>query len=182
MKTTPWIETRSGVRIDPFDARPDQIRITDIAFHLSNLARFNGAVEFYSVAQHSTLMSFLVPGGLALEALLHDATEAYLNDVSRPVKYDPRMEAYREAEAELEAVIRRAFGLPEKKPLSIKIWDERMFVTEAREFGLSCANDEKWADVESLEDLRGMDPWLPRDARAAFMARYKQITTPEVDR
>lgn len=82
-----WMETNSGRRLDLLNPDPDQIEIDDIAHHLGILPRFNGATRFpYSVAQHSLYVSMLVPDHLKLPALLHDAHEAYIGDLSTPLK------------------------------------------------------------------------------------------------
>src|SRR5689334_10911717 len=77
--------TFSGEPFWPLDPQPEDIRIVDIAHALSLQCRFNGHTKFhYSVAQHSLIMSFNVPLQFALEALLHDAAEAYIGDLIRP--------------------------------------------------------------------------------------------------
>ena len=97
--------------LSPFD--PSKIFIEDIAVSLSRLPRFNGHTrEFYSVAEHSVHVSEVVgqiDPDLALDGLLHDATEAYLGDMSRPLRLllSP---AYGEIEAELQAVMGKKFG------------------------------------------------------------------------
>jgi len=80
-ETCSFIQTYSGKRIDFENPDPDQIDIVDIAHGLSNLCRFSGQSKyFYSVAQHSFYVS-LVCKENKLQALLHDATEAYMADV-----------------------------------------------------------------------------------------------------
>lgn len=90
--------TFSGV-FYPFDPAPEEILIEDIAWNLARLARFVGATagEPYSVAQHSWLVSTLVPAPLALGGLLHDAEEAYFCDLPRPIKHRPELAGYRAA-------------------------------------------------------------------------------------
>lgn len=93
----PWIQTYTGRAFDLLDPRPEQIDALDIAHALSNLCRFTGHVrEFYSVAQHSCLVAEIArdlwdgpqpcPAVVCLAALLHDAAEAYIGDVSTPLK------------------------------------------------------------------------------------------------
>ena len=82
-----WITTQSGKHFDFNNLSAADICIEDISCALSNLCRFTGHVQdFYSVAQHSVHVSYLVPPEFALEALLHDAAEAYCNDISAPRK------------------------------------------------------------------------------------------------
>lgn len=89
-----WIQVFTGRQYWPLDPRSDEVDIRDIAHALSMLCRYTGHCErFYSVAEHSVNVSYVVqryaPSGrpaLFLHALLHDATEAYCNDIARPVK------------------------------------------------------------------------------------------------
>ena len=84
---TDFIPTASGLHFDYRDIMRNEVKIEDIAHALSHLCRFGGHVpRFYSVAQHSVIVSHLVPPEHALGALLHDATEAFVQDVVRPVK------------------------------------------------------------------------------------------------
>ncbi len=131
-----WINTRAGVRFEPLDAKPEDVRLDDIAFALSNLCRYGGHVEFYSVAEHSVIVSRIVEalGGSIEEqraALLHDATEAYLVDLPRPIKHHPAFAFYREAEAALAVVIAKRFGLETLEPAIVKTVDNEMIALEA---------------------------------------------------
>ena len=82
-----WIQTMSGVIFYPLDPRPEEIRIEDIAHALSHQCRFAGHCrEFYSVAEHSVRVSRELPQEFMLWGLLHDASEAYLVDLPRPIK------------------------------------------------------------------------------------------------
>lgn len=127
--------TSSGLPFWPTSPRPEDIRFTDIANGLARICRFNGQldpkVEHYSVAQHSVLVSQLVPEEFALEALLHDAAEAYVGDMIRPLKLQD--EIYRAAEKQIDQVIRAKFGLPEKLSPEVKHADNIMVVTERRD-------------------------------------------------
>lgn len=81
------MEAYSGRQVDLLMPCPSQISIDDIAHHLSQINRFNGATSRpYSVAQHSIYVSMLVPDEIALFGLLHDAHEAYLGDLNTPLK------------------------------------------------------------------------------------------------
>lgn len=108
MKRTDWMQTYTGARFYPLEPDAELIRIADIAHALSNICRFGGhSARFYSVAEHSVLLSreFFAGWHYKLVALLHDAAEAYLGDVPRPLKYLPEYAFYREAEDRLQAMI-----------------------------------------------------------------------------
>ncbi len=130
-----YIQTLNGNHIDYLNISPDQIAIEDIATALSNLCRFAGHLpEFYSVAQHSVLTSFLVSEEFALEALLHDAQEAYVCDIPSPLKR--LLPDYRQIENYVESVIRRKFGLPEAVSDPVKYADLIMLATERQELDI----------------------------------------------
>ena len=103
-----WILTASARHFDYLDPRPDDIYILDIAQGLANECRYAGqARHFYSVAQHAWLTSQIVDPEYALEALLHDASEAYCKDIPRPLK--ELLPDYREIEARVDGTIRATF-------------------------------------------------------------------------
>lgn len=103
------IRTFSGMYINVFDPNPEDIIIEDIAHALSNQCRFGGHVKrFYSVAQHCVFCSDLASPRLRLQALLHDASEAYLVDIPSPIKSE--LCNYKEIEHNLMLVISKKFG------------------------------------------------------------------------
>ncbi len=133
-----WIATYSGKRFYPLDARPEDIDVNDIIHALSNLSRFGGhTINFYSVAQHSVLVSLMCPEEDALWGLLHDASEAYLIDVPSPLKKCPEFVFYRQAEKKLMDVICGVFKLPSDEPPSVKLVDKRILATEARDLTMT---------------------------------------------
>ena len=82
-----WIETYTGKKVYPLEPDEKTLCVEDIAHALALTCRFGGhCSEFYSVAQHSCLVSDLCPGELKLAGLMHDAAEAYLGDVVSPIK------------------------------------------------------------------------------------------------
>lgn len=169
------IHTRSGLFVDPLDLRVEDIRIEDIAHHLGNQCRFSGAVvEFYSVAQHCVLASKIVEPEFAYDALLHDAAEAYLQDMARPLKNDPRFgQPYRGAEARAEKVIGEALGVRFPMPPEVKQADEIMLVTEARDLMHGTKDWKHFTDVKPLPET--LVSWSPKRARREFMSRYERL-------
>lgn len=124
------IRTVTGKYVNVFDPTLDMICIEDIAHSLSMQCRFGGHLfKPYSVAQHSMNCAYLVEAPeLKLAALLHDASEAYLIDVPRPVKLG--LPNYKEIEDRLMRVIAEKFGFSYPLHPSIKEVDEQMLQTE----------------------------------------------------
>ena len=80
--------TVSGKIIDLNHPTEDMIDIKDIAAALSKICRFGGQInQFYSVAQHCVLVAAMAPAIIKKEALMHDAAEAYLLDIPKPLKH-----------------------------------------------------------------------------------------------
>jgi hypothetical protein len=116
------IRTYSGHYFDVFDPNPDHIEIEDIAHSLSLLCRFAGHIKsFYSVAEHSIWVCNKVSKTNALQALLHDATEAYLIDMPKPIKDE--ISQYLEMENNLMKVIAEKFGFQYPFSKEVKIQD-----------------------------------------------------------
>ncbi len=168
-----WIQTYTGRQFWPLDARCEEIVIEDIAHALGNICRFAGHSRmFYSVAQHSVLVSRIVPAEFALWGLLHDAGEAYLGDVVTPLKSLDFMTPYREAEDILMKVVCERFGLSHRRPKCVWEADRIALATEHRD--LMPMRPQKWADLPEPLPER-IDPCLPAVGAAMFLARYEQI-------
>ncbi|MCL2703273.1 MAG: phosphohydrolase [Defluviitaleaceae bacterium] len=107
--------TYTNVHFTPLNPKVEDVRIADIAHALSLMTRANGHVKrFYSVAQHSVNCAHEArdrgfSNKIQLACLLHDASEAYIADMIRPVKQE--FPAYREIENKLQDVINQAFGI-----------------------------------------------------------------------
>lgn len=171
------IKTFSGLWIDPMDPNPADVALVDVAHGLALTCRFAGHVRVpYSVAEHCVRMSHAVPEDLALDALVHDCAEAYITDLSAPIKRRPEMQVFRDAEDRLEAVIREALKLdgPEHDP-RIKPYDEAMFVSEAR--------DLMNMDVQELRDRGYPEPLVPETiipwpwevVKQMWLDRYEEL-------
>jgi hypothetical protein len=112
----PWILTHSGRAVRLANPRPEDIYIPDIVHALSQLNRFTGHTQHpWTVAQHSVYCAMVCSPDLRLECLIHDFTEAYLGDVSSPLK-SVLGAAYKDLERKHETAIRIALGLPEVSP------------------------------------------------------------------
>ncbi|MDP3425521.1 MAG: HD family hydrolase [Burkholderiaceae bacterium] len=164
------IQTASGRYANLVAPLPHHIDIGDIAHALSNICRFGGHTrEFYSVAQHSVLVSRIVPHEHALAALLHDAAEAYVGDVTLPLKQ--LLPDYRTIEASIWRAIASSFDLPADLPACVKRADLVLLATERRD--LMKEQDTPWPVLDGVPPLPApIDPWPPSHARAMFVMRY----------
>lgn len=146
----PWIMTVTGKRFYPLAPRPEEFDRRDIAHSLALTCRFNGHLNrFYSVAQHSMILRKLLPDSLAAWALLHDAAEAYLGDLVRPIKQS--WQVFTDAENHLLEVMARAFHLSWPMPEELKKMDFLLGLAEARAFGMD------------ISDWSIPDGWFPQD-------------------
>lgn len=163
-----WMQTATGRAFWPVDPRPDEVEIEDIAHALANMCRFAGHCrEFYSVAQHSVLVARALPPAARLWGLLHDASEAYIVDVPRPLK--PYLPGYREAEDNvMEAIVER-FGLTPAMPEEVKRIDNAILADEAAQIMLKPPRD--WHLPEPPLGIR-IDPWSPQTARRLFLEEF----------
>lgn len=176
-----YIRTFTGKKCWPCDPRPEDIAIEDIAHALSLLCRFTGHVkEFYSVGDHSLRVSELCKPENQLWGLLHDASEAYLADVARPVKRNQEFGVfYKKVETGLMDVICERFGLPRTEPVEVKHYDNRLLRTEQRDL-MPIANDGPLGDNDRWKDgVKPLpEPLVPRSSKETeqlFLERFKQL-------
>lgn len=166
------IITRSGRVIDVLNPRTEDIDIDDIAHALSNLCRWCGhSSSFYSVAQHSVLVSQYVPHEDALWGLLHDAAEAYLMDIPSPIK--GLLPDYAQLEAKMQAAIVTNYGLSADCPASVTSVDLCLRATEAIELGL---HPQMWDRLRVPPLAVLITPELPAAARDMFLERFWELT------
>lgn len=169
-----FIQTLSGKHFDYLNAQTDDVDIEDIATALSNICRFAGHLpEFYSVAQHSVLCSQIVPQEYAFEALLHDAAEAYCQDIPAPLK--KLLPDYRRIETLVDDLIRSKFGLAMHQSDLVKYADLTMLATERRD--LEIDNGTHWPILEGIpaSDLIQIHPLRPGQAYGLFMNRFNEL-------
>lgn len=137
-----WIMTHTGVKFTPLEPKVSDVCLEDIAHALSNMCRFNGhCKKFYSVAQHSVLVAeYLIDEledtPIVLCGLFHDAAEAYLPDLCRPIK--PAWVEFARFEKQLLAIISRALKIPliwnsAAHNSVIKMADNVLLATELRD-------------------------------------------------
>ncbi|TIU11016.1 MAG: hypothetical protein E5W44_12155 [Mesorhizobium sp.] len=169
-----FMQTFSARRFWPLDARPDEVHIGDIAHALSLQCRYAGhCLRFYCVAEHSVLIArWLVEVGesveTALAGLMHDATEAYLVDMPRPVKRS--MHEYRIHEAALWRVIAERYSLPEELPAIVHDADQRIIADE-----LVNMRPMAWhAKHDSPLDV-SIQCWEPKRAEQEFLATFEKL-------
>lgn len=174
-----WFITSTGRRVHVLTPRPGDIDIEDIAHALAHVCRFGGhTLRFYSVAEHSILVSRLVPPECALQGLLHDASEAYLGDVIRPLKNQLRV--YKDIEARWEAAIAEHFDLPWPLEPAVKRADMIALVTERRDLiaeppvgdGLPWIKDELRVEPAPVPCMG----WRPKRAQRLFLQRFQELT------
>jgi len=165
-----YIHTYTGKKFYVLDPRPDDIDIRDIAHALSNLCRFGGhSPMFYSVAEHSVLVSEAVPIKDALWGLLHDASEAYLCDIPRPFKQ--YLTNYKELEECIQRAIGNAFGLSWPIPDSVHFIDRNIVAAEA----IQLWNDElDWTKVYPTINTTILY-WEPEEAEWNFLEAFKTL-------
>lgn len=172
-----WMQTYTGRPFWPLDPRPEEIDPLDIAHALSMICRYGGHVQrYYSVAEHCVLMSEAVAPEHALWALLHDATEAYMGDMVRPLKRS--MPEYAAAEDRLMAVICDRFNLDYACPAEVKQADNRILLDERA--AVMGPPPLPWNQDEASVQPLGVTimAYHPAAARDAYLARLRHLTTP----
>lgn len=173
-----WILTASGKKFSPIDPDPRDVDILDIAHALSHLCRYTGHTrKLYTVAQHCCHVSDACSPENRLWGLLHDSTEAYCNDIAKPLKIS--LPDYNEIEARVARAVAIHFGLPLEEPSEVKELDKRIVANEFRDLFFSLPTD--FELPPSLPGLR-IKPWSPRRAREQFLLRFWELSPPDYKR
>lgn len=191
-----WMCTYTGRKFYPLDPHPQDVDIQDIAHALSNICRFGGhCAEFYSVAQHSVLVSVVLtsqdfPCDVALWGLLHDAAEAYVGDVIWPLKRSTLMDGHKAVEARVMEAVAGHFGLPMPEPAAVKAADLVLLSTEKRDLmgGRGGENTSTQVELAAARhagrvpwhtDVTPMgariEPWSPARAAREFLRRFEEV-------
>ena len=187
-----YMHTSNGKKYYPLDPRADEVHIDVVAHHLATRCRYNGACQhptrpdriFYSVAEHSLYVSRYVEEELkaphlALEALLHDGSEAYNGDLIRPLKYDPVFRApFQRVEELNERVQAERFGLVYPYPHQVKLADEAVTAAEVQQIIIKDPIEE-WNSGKLHDDSKVapyeilmLDPYV---AKRLFIDRYRDL-------
>jgi len=172
-----WMGTFHGGKFFPLAPKASDVDIVDIAHGLAMTCRYGGQCKrFYSVAEHCVHVSFMVDPKYALYGLLHDSAEAWIGDMPRPLKHQPEMKAFRDAEAAVELVVAEALGLnwtPEIHS-SVKEIDNRILADEVLQLQ---PVPELYTDVLQQSPLGvTLQCWNPAEAESMFLERYAALT------
>jgi hypothetical protein len=169
-----WMQTYTGKVFYPVAPSVEDIDPVDIAHSLALQCRYGGHVDrFYSVAEHCVLMSQAVSPENALHALLHDATEAYVSDVPRPLK--GHLPNYKDIEDTVWVEIASYFGVGLEIPTEVWEADNRILLTERA--ALLSQTKHKWFQDGKMEPLpvRIMG-WSPMEAEMHYRFRLNELT------
>lgn len=171
----PTIYTLNGSYFNFLDVKDNVVSVSTIAKALSNICRFNGQIEhFYSVAQHSVLVSHNVPEEHAMAALFHDAAEAYIGDVTKPLK--ALLPDYQQIEERVEKDIFQKLGLPWPLHPCIKQADLNLLATERRDLSDPDNTAGEWACLKGTTPIEQyITPMHPHSAYLLFIARYREL-------
>ncbi len=165
-----WMQTYTGRQFWPLDPRPEDIDIHDIAHALANLCRYNGhCTRFYSVAEHSVIVAGRASPENKIAALLHDAAEAYLCDLPRPVKRS--VDGYAEAEERVERAIAEKFGVTYPWPPEVKDLDNRILHDEKAQLMRPAPAEWNLPGAPLGVVVQG---YAPKAAEAVFLMEFRR--------
>ncbi len=173
------IKVSAGHYVDLANPDPSTIEVKSIAAALSKVCRFGGhCPQFYSVAEHCIHATALAcsegyTGDALVAVFLHDAAEAYIGDMVKPLKVT--MPQYGEAEQRIEAAIQAAFGVDFSKWMDvIKRFDRAML--KAEKVTMWPEDTENWAGFSEIEDrVVKFQFWEPSQAEMQFLAMARTL-------
>ena len=170
------MQTYNGHAFYPLDPRPEEVDPVDVAHALSMICRYGGhSRRFFSVAEHCVLLSNAVAPEHALWALLHDASEAYVIDVPRPLKRS--LPDYCAAEAVVQAAVCRRFGLDPLCPAEVEDAD-RWILHDERQVLLGHP-PLPWVSIEHVAPLGvKIRCWEPATAEQMYLMRLGALLEP----
>lgn len=184
----PWVQTRYGAKFFPLSPAPEMIDINDIAHSLSMKCRFNGhCTHFVSIAEHSVMVCNVLKLELKvtdpvilLQGLLHDAGEAYLCDVPKPIKSS--LTGFVELENDILDVVMEKYGVATKNgalPSLVHAADSLSGIYEYSQNMERNNEGELGFDLVKTENIPswGLLPfWKPSTARREFISAFDSLT------
>lgn len=167
-----WIQTFTGRQFWPLDPRVDDVSIIDIAHALAHQCRYGGhTARFYSVAEHCCILAEYAPDDLKFIALMHDAAEAYLVDVPRPIKKS--LAVYYDIEAGLDRVIAAKFNLSHPWHPDVMALDTRICTDERLQ--LMATPPIPWSgEMPALDVI--IEGLLPAVAERRFLELFERLS------
>lgn len=170
-KTT-WIQTFTHW-FDVYRPDPKCVRLVDIARSLSNQCRYNGHVtKFYSVAEHSVLLSEAVGERFAYHALVHDFGETYISDIARPIKLF--LFQFLRLEKIVDEVIFNICGIS-GIPKTVKDADFRILIDESEQLMNPCSREWGFGDKTRLGVI--CEGWVPDEAMINLLDRFVRLAS-----
>ena len=172
------IITSTGLYFDYGNPLPEQINIKDIAKSLSNTCRYGGHCDFYSVAEHSVNCVILANNeglghGILMHILMHDAQEAYIGDMPKPLKI--MMPEFQRLEEWIEKAVRSKFDISNDYEKIIKKFDLQMLKAEKRY--LFPDDKELWFGFDLIEDVNiEINCLSPSEAEKRFIGAFNQLS------
>jgi len=175
MSNDGWIQTHTGKRFYPLNPNPDDIDIIDIAAALSKTCRFGGhTIAWYSVAEHCVHVAKHAAPEYKLTALWHDASEAYLVDVPRPIKL--LITNYYSIETKIELAVARKFGITFPLPDPVKLLDSRILSDERDQvMKPTDFSDTEWGNTLAPLGVK-INFWGPGEAAMQFLDAFDRYS------
>jgi uncharacterized protein len=162
-----WMQTYSGKQFWPLDPKPDEIFMEDIAHALSLMCRYGGhSIMFYSVAEHCCHIHDYLDDEFKTWGLMHDASEAYIVDIPRPLK--PFLAGYKDAERKVMDAVCDRFGMDHHEPPIVKNADTRILGDEQRQ--VMSAPPAPWYHTGDPLGVK-IQFWAPERAESEFLDR-----------
>ncbi len=160
-----WMQTYLGIRFHPTDPVPEEVKLIDVAHALAQQCRFNGhTAKFWSVAEHSILCANLATPEAKRFALFHDAAEAYVGDMIRPLKYNGETmgEQFQDVEAGVMHAVNQSFGL---------VWTDELHTEVDRVDNLALAIEGTYL----MRTVNGVPEWVQE------LIEVGRVATPNID-
>ena len=173
-KNKDWMTLYGGKRFFPLDPDPDLINIEDIAHSLAFQCRWGGHCNsFFSVAEHCFIVSDLCN---TLEekrwGLLHDASEAYVGDVIRPLKMN--LSGYKQIEGRVIEAVAKRFNLPLPMPKRVKKADEISIKNEAEQLFNADWSGATYLD-NTIKDKVKIRCWSHGMAEQMYLMKFQEL-------